>query len=142
MERIVLLEAGGQLFGVPITTVREIVPAVRATPLPGAGAHVRGLINLRGQVVTVVNLAALRDLDERREVEPESVVLVEVGERLVGLEVTRVVRIISDSAEVDGAEDDIHLTREAGIMGGEGEGETQAVYTMVDPEDLLTPLFA
>jgi len=45
-----------QLFGVNIHLVREINPIVEITPIPQTPNYVRGLINLRGQIVTVLDL--------------------------------------------------------------------------------------
>ena len=47
----------GTVYGCDIGTVREIVPVRRATRLPGAPDYVRGLINLRGAIVTVIDLS-------------------------------------------------------------------------------------
>jgi len=47
----------GRLCACDLEAVREIVPARAATRLPGAPEWVRGLINLRGSLVTVVDLA-------------------------------------------------------------------------------------
>jgi hypothetical protein len=48
----------GTVYGCDIGSVREIVPIRHATRLPGAPPYVRGLINLRGAIVTVIDLAA------------------------------------------------------------------------------------
>ena len=58
-ERVVLFLAGGHQFGIAVSRIREIIPARAYTPLPGTGAHVCGLINLRGRIVTVVDLESL-----------------------------------------------------------------------------------
>jgi purine-binding chemotaxis protein CheW len=47
----------GRLCACDLEAVREIVPARAATRLPGAPEWIRGLINLRGTLVTVVDLA-------------------------------------------------------------------------------------
>ena len=52
-----IVEAGGTLFGLEQALIREIVPARMITRLPGAPAAVRGLLNVRGTLVTVVDLA-------------------------------------------------------------------------------------
>lgn len=49
---------GDQEYCVEITSVREIRGWTGATPLPFAPAHVKGVINLRGTVLTVIDLAA------------------------------------------------------------------------------------
>ena len=66
MERMALLVVGEHRFGVAIERIREIIPARPYTPLPGSGPHVCGLINLRGRIVTVVDLGARLKLPPRR----------------------------------------------------------------------------
>nr|WP_320134126.1 chemotaxis protein CheW [uncultured Holophaga sp.] len=43
-------------FGIEIQLVREIIRAFEITPVPRSERHIRGLINLRGQVVTIMDL--------------------------------------------------------------------------------------
>jgi purine-binding chemotaxis protein CheW len=57
-EPYVIVEATRTCFAVPQRLVREIVPARRLTRVPGAPAAVRGLLNVRGGLVTVLDLAA------------------------------------------------------------------------------------
>jgi len=57
-EPFLIVKGGGTCFGVPQRLVREIVPARRVTRLPGAPEAVRGLLNVRGALVTVLDLAA------------------------------------------------------------------------------------
>jgi len=44
------------LYGIPILTVREISRFFTITPVQGADERIEGLLNLRGQIVTVLNL--------------------------------------------------------------------------------------
>jgi purine-binding chemotaxis protein CheW len=83
-SRVLLFSVGGELHGCELAAVREIVSFRRATRLPGAPAHVCGLINLRGSIVTVVDLGLrLRRQSSARAESP--VVLLEYGTKLVGL---------------------------------------------------------
>lgn len=52
------MSAGGERVAVPIESVREILEVGRLTPLPRTPDFVRGVMNLRGAVVPVVDLAA------------------------------------------------------------------------------------
>jgi purine-binding chemotaxis protein CheW len=52
----VTFEAAGQLFGVPVTRVQDILTPEAIAPVPGGPAEVKGLINLRGRIVTVIDL--------------------------------------------------------------------------------------
>jgi len=51
-----LFRVGGAVYGCDIDEIREIVPFRPATRLPGAPNYVWGLINLRGTIVTVLDL--------------------------------------------------------------------------------------
>ena len=57
LRRFLLFGVEGRLCACDLEAVREIIPARAATRLPGAPEWVRGLINLRGTLVTVVDLA-------------------------------------------------------------------------------------
>ncbi len=52
-----------RLYGIDILSVREIIRAFDITDVPRSSAHVRGLINLRGQVVTIMDLAVRLGMD-------------------------------------------------------------------------------
>lgn len=58
----VLLPVGVDLYAVPIESVREILSAPSVTPLVTAPALVLGLINLRGEIVPLLDTAALLGL--------------------------------------------------------------------------------
>ena len=88
-HRLLLFVVAGRVYACAIDPVREIVPARRATPLPGAPDYVRGLINLRGAIVTVVDLG--RRLGESSDAKPDgSIILVEHAGRTMGLSVDEV----------------------------------------------------
>jgi purine-binding chemotaxis protein CheW len=53
----VVFEVEGRTWACDAADVREVLSAPHATRIPGAPAHVRGLVNVRGGVLTVVDLA-------------------------------------------------------------------------------------
>jgi purine-binding chemotaxis protein CheW len=52
----VTFEVAGQAFGVPVTKVQDILTPDAIAPVPGGPPEVQGLINLRGRIVTVIDL--------------------------------------------------------------------------------------
>ena len=54
-RKLLLFRTGGRVFAVEAGAVREILPATPSTRIPGAPAAVRGLVNVRGTLVTVVD---------------------------------------------------------------------------------------
>ena len=93
--RLLLFAVADRVYGCDIGAVREIVPIRHATRLPGAPSYVRGLINLRGAIVTVIDLASR--LAGTTAIPEGSVVLAEYGNKQVGLAVDEVrdVQILS-----------------------------------------------
>lgn len=57
--RLLVFGAGGESYAVPMGCVREVERVGRVTPVPGAPAVVRGLVNLRGEILPLLDLAAL-----------------------------------------------------------------------------------
>lgn len=79
-------------YGCDISSVQEIIPLRRMTRLPGAPTYVRGLINMRGTIVTVLDLGVR--LDPSRAIAPEgSIMLVRHDDRLVGVVVDEVLDV-------------------------------------------------
>ena len=55
-QSFVTFIVAGQLFGVPVTRVQDILTPDVVAPVPGGPKEVRGLINLRGRIVTVIDV--------------------------------------------------------------------------------------
>jgi len=63
-------------LGVPVQRVQEVLRAQRVTPVPLAHPDISGLLNLRGQIVTALDLRARLDLPARDAGEPSATVIV------------------------------------------------------------------
>jgi len=71
MAQFTTFTLDGRLFGLDILVVREINRILDLTPVPKADPHVRGLINLRGQIVTILDLSVRLGMP-RRELQETS----------------------------------------------------------------------
>lgn len=88
--RHVIFRVDRERYALPLPSVREVVvPPARFTCVPRSPPAVRGVMNLRGRVVTVVSLAALLELPVAEAVEGR-VVLLDRRRRDLGLWVTDV----------------------------------------------------
>jgi purine-binding chemotaxis protein CheW len=90
--RALLFRVGTSVYGCDIGLVREIVPFRPTTRLPGAQAHVLGLMNLRGTILTVVDLGSRLEAGRPR-IHDGSIIVVGVEGRQVGLAVTDVMDV-------------------------------------------------
>lgn len=66
-----------RFLGVPVDRVHEVLRAQPLTPVPLAHAHIAGLLNLRGQIVTALDLRARLGLPSRDPSAPSANVVVQ-----------------------------------------------------------------
>jgi purine-binding chemotaxis protein CheW len=104
LRRFLLFRVAERLCACDLEAVREIVPARAATRLPGAPDWVRGLINLRGTLVTVVDLAVRFGAAEGAYGSKSIIVAEAAGKAFgIGVDEVRDVQGVADDAleEVD-----------------------------------------
>lgn len=87
--------SGGQSFSIDINQVREIRRWTSATPLPHAPAEVLGVMNLRGSVIPIYDLAARFGLGPTKDNGRNVVVIAAHENQIVGLLVESVSEILS-----------------------------------------------
>jgi len=97
-RELIVFNIGEQEYCVDIMSVREIRGWTPTTPLPSAPAYVRGVVNLRGTVLPVFDLAARLGLGLSEPTPRHVIIVVWVGARLVGLLVDSV-RDIATASE-------------------------------------------
>ncbi len=90
---------GDHEYSIDIMSVREIRGWTKTTSLPHAPKFVRGVINLRGTVLPVVDLAMRLGLEETEPEDRNVIVVVDVGSRVIGLRVDAVSDILSFSPD-------------------------------------------
>jgi len=90
-------KVGDQEYSVDIMLVREIRGWTRATPLPHSEEYVRGVINLRGAVLPIIDLACRLGLGATKTAERNVIIVVQIGEQSIGLLVDAVSDILSVS---------------------------------------------
>lgn len=83
--QIVGLRIGRETYGVPIALVREIVRVPEITGVPNAQKYVEGVINLRGKIISVVDLRKRFGETEVENNKKNRIVVVELENRTVGL---------------------------------------------------------
>ena len=81
----------GELFlGIEVTRIQEVLRDWMITPVPTANPAIRGLINLRGQIVTAVDLRTCFKIPDRdRDDSPPTILVLDGGAELLSLVVDR-----------------------------------------------------
>ena len=86
---------GAQEFCIDIVSVREIRGWTPATALPHSPGFVRGVINLRGAVLPIVDLAARLGLESVEPTSRHVIIVAQVGRQIIGLLVDAVSEILT-----------------------------------------------
>ena len=97
---LVTFELMGEEFGLPILDVREIIRMTEITPVPQAPGFVEGVINLRGQIIPVVDLRKRFGIATKDMSDETRIIVVELRNSVIGLivdEVSEVLRIPADT---------------------------------------------
>jgi purine-binding chemotaxis protein CheW len=99
-RELISFRIGAQEFCVDIMAVREIRGWTSATPIPHSPNYVRGVINLRGAVLPIVDLAARLGFAITEPTARSVIIVAHIGDRTVGLLVDAVSDILTVSDEV------------------------------------------
>lgn len=126
---LLAFRCGGQRYAVDIMDVREIRSWSQPTPLPHAPPYMRGMVNLRGMVLPVMDLAQRLGLPPTRDDPRNVIVVVQQGRRVHGL----LVEAVSDI---------VHAGQEAlqDIPKLGGDGASMAERLLVQDDEMIQVL--
>lgn len=103
-SRWVTFSLDGETYGVNVMQVQEVLKLTEVAPVPGAPEYVLGIINLRGNVVTVVDTRRLFGLPPRQSDDATRIVILEVDGQVVGILVDSVAEVFElDTSRVETA---------------------------------------
>lgn len=96
-DQYLTFRLGDEEFAVPILRVQEIKGYSAVTPIPNAPSYIKGVMNLRGTVMPVIDLRAKFGLSAIDSTKFTVIIVVNVGAKIVGL----VVDAVSDVLRFD-----------------------------------------
>ena len=108
---------GGQLFGLPISRVQDVFMPERLTRVPLSSAEIAGVLNLRGRIVTVVDMRARLGLEKADDGKPPMAVGVDLRGESYGLlidEIGEVLRLADENREENPVNLDPRMAKLAG----------------------------
>jgi len=100
--QLVVFSLGREEFAVEVTQVREIMRMEEITRMPKSPHFVEGIINLRGQIIAVVELAKRLNLETGERSGETRIIVVETEDIKVGMivdSVSEVLRVAADAVE-------------------------------------------
>ncbi len=85
---------GDEEYGIKILSVREIISVIEITAIPNVPDYVKGVINLRGNVIPVIDLRLKFGMSEKEYGKETCTIVVNLGERFMGIIVDTVSEVL------------------------------------------------
>lgn len=95
----VVFQLGDEHYGINIFRVNEIIRLKEITPIPKTEVHIRGLVNLRGKTIPVVDLRTRLGLPTKDDSDASRIIVVETNFGRVGIVVDAVTEVVSLQGE-------------------------------------------
>jgi len=111
ISQLAVFSLGEERYAIDIHLIKEIIRPLKITSLPGAPDFIEGVVNLRGEVIPVIDMRKRFDLPPREGMECR-MIIVRVEEQWVGIEVDSVSEVVRIPLK------DIKAPPK--VMGGEG----------------------
>ena len=90
---------GNEEYGLEILKVREIIALIDITMVPNVPAYVKGVINLRGKIIPVIDLRLKFSMEQVAYTGETCIIVLNVSERLMGIVVDRVSEVLDITQE-------------------------------------------
>ncbi len=91
---------GSEEYGIEILRVREIIGVMDITAVPQAPDYMKGVINLRGKVIPIIDLRLKFSMQEEEHTKETCVIVVEVNNTQIGI----IVDSVSEVQDINGSE--------------------------------------
>lgn len=93
-NRYICFNLGSQEYGVPLLSIKEVLGLPEITPVPQCPNYFLGIMNLRGKVISVMDLRTKIGLKSQNN-EETSVMILDLGDQLLGVVVDKVNAVIT-----------------------------------------------
>lgn len=88
-------QLAGYIFGLPLTDVKEIVPLPKITRIPNVHPSILGVFNLRGQIISILDLRRLLNLEYNSLSTKSFILIIALTNMVFGIYVDKVLDVLS-----------------------------------------------
>lgn len=94
-KRFLEFQLGKESYAVELLKVKEVITPPEMTPIPKAPAYVCGLMNLRGLVLTVIDLRKKLGITPEKDLAQNAVIIFDLDDRMVGVVVDSIQKVLN-----------------------------------------------
>lgn len=96
-DRFIEFSLGEEDYAIPLLMVREVISIPETTPIPKAPKHFIGLMNLRGQVISIVDLRTKLTIKPNEDMSDSAVIIVDFNGVNIGIIVDSINKVLAFS---------------------------------------------
>ncbi|WP_394209485.1 chemotaxis protein CheW [Enterovibrio calviensis] len=141
-QKNLVFSLADEQYGIPLSSVKEVIGLVKVTPIPHVPPYFKGLINLRGRIISVIDLRSKLGLEEKAyEPKKTSIIISDVNALTIGSIVDDVNEVVGfDEAQIERDLDISHSIGRDYITGvAKAKGNLVLlldIHKVLDPDDL------
>ena len=136
--QVIVFNLDEERFGVEISQVKEIILPTQITSIPSAPSFIEGVLNLRGQIVTIGSLRKRLGKEAKKNDESTRVIVIELEDTIVGITVDSVseVKYLS-TKDIEEIPRLVALKDDSRFLKGVGKLEN-GLLTLMDLKELFS----
>lgn len=130
--QVVVFRLGDEQFAVETAKVQGINDIMKITRVPKAPNYIKGLINLRGNVISLLDINLLLNIDKKENVEQNNIIILKMEDEHVGITVDEVDEVLEIEEEIVEKVDDQRKLYIKGVINFKDR-----VVTLIDIDKLF-----
>ena len=134
--KLIIFKLGREEYGMDILRVQEIKRMMGITRVPSTPTFIKGVINLRGSVLPVIDLRTRLGLVENDLTEAARIIVVLVNDGIVGFIVDEVVEVTTINTQDVEAAQTLSSGLSADFISGIAKADTR-LYIMLNPDAIV-----
>lgn len=135
-NRFLQFDLGTESYAIELLKVKEVIPEPETTPIPNSPNHYIGIMNLRGQIISIVDLRKKLKINSKESGLEEAVVIVEFEGVCIGVVVDSINRVLNIElakiVEVPEVQSQVNAKYIQGVYKGE-----ESLTLLLDLEKIL-----
>lgn len=135
-NQILVFKINNELYGIDILKVQEILSYMQPSPIPNSPEYLKGIINLRGTIILVIDLRARFHFEEPTDYENCVIIVVAIGDKKYGLVVDSVSDVLTINNENIQEDIDMHAGIDSRYIMGLAKANEQMII-LVDIDKIF-----
>jgi purine-binding chemotaxis protein CheW len=125
-----------EIYGVDIAFVRQIISIQEITPIPDQPSYVKGIINLRGEIIPVIDLRIKFNKPEKEYDEKTCIIILDVEDKSIGIIVDNVAEVVTLTDNEISSIPEFNKNSDGGFIQGIGK-QNNEVFILLKCNELV-----